>query len=107
MELRNFRFNITALKGNIPKNDRILKLTPLLEQGKIYFPKKLTFIDYTGLQQDIVQQIKDEMNTFPFCVHDDALDNLSRIVHRQTDWKVCFPKRNKKIIIKTAENYKV
>jgi len=80
MDRENYRFNITELKGNIPKNDRIRKLIPLFEAGRIYIPRILWKKTYDGRSVDLVQSfIQDEYQAFPVSVHDDMLDCLARI----------------------------
>jgi phage terminase large subunit-like protein len=107
METRSFRFDITELGGNIPKNDRILKLSPIM--NKIYYPKNLNFVDYSAMQQDLTQLIAQEFESFPFGTHDDCIDNISRIVHRQENWKVCFPREKNSDAMKviTSKDYAV
>ena len=48
MERNNYRFNITELGGQTPKNDRIRKLVPLFENRRFYFPPRLHFVDECG-----------------------------------------------------------
>lgn len=80
-EQRNYRFPITELGGQIPKEDRIKKLIPVFEQKRFYLPKALTFVDYEGRIQDFVKSyLTDEYLSFPVCVHDDMLDCLARIL---------------------------
>lgn len=81
MEQRNYRFPILELGGAIPKEDRIKKLIPVFEQKRLYFPKRLPFIDYEGTTRDMIQLfLADEYLAFPVCVHDDMLDCLARIL---------------------------
>lgn len=80
MNRENYRFAITELKGNIPKNDRIRKLTPLFEAGRIYIPRVLWKRTYDGRSVDLIQSfIQDEYRAFPVGVHDDMLDCMARI----------------------------
>ncbi|MCX5841114.1 MAG: hypothetical protein NTY16_06635, partial [Deltaproteobacteria bacterium] len=80
MSRENYRFAITELKGNIPKNDRIRKLSPLFEAGRIYIPKVLWKRTYDGRSVDLIQSfIQDEYRAFPVSVHDDMLDCMARI----------------------------
>lgn len=99
MELENYRFQITTLGGNVPKNDRIRRLVPIYEQGRFYTPKKLLFTDYEGRSVDYVERFEqDEFLTFPVCAHDDMLDCRARIL----DLGASFPKEIKK---QTVPNY--
>jgi predicted phage terminase large subunit-like protein len=80
-ELQNYRFNITELGGSLSKEDRIRKLIPIYEQGRMYFPRALHFVDYELTSRDYVRLfIDDEYLSFPVCVHDDMLDCLARIL---------------------------
>lgn len=86
-ERRMYRFPIIALGGNIPKNDRIRKLVPVFEQGRFFIPRTMTYIDYQGKVRDFIQELLAELRQFPKAKHDDILDAISRIVHKQEDLK--------------------
>jgi predicted phage terminase large subunit-like protein len=89
-EEKNYRFNITEIGGNMPKHDRIKRLIPVFERGKIYFPKKLSKVDYEGTLQDLVKIfIETEYQPFPVMSHDDMLDCLARILDPNAN--VSFP----------------
>jgi predicted phage terminase large subunit-like protein len=90
----NYRFNITKVGGSMPKNDRIKRLIPLFEQGRVFFPKRLLKTDERGIKRDIVKEFTDdEYLAFPVGVHDDMLDCLARIF----DINTTFPKAKKKV----------
>lgn len=79
-EERSYRFNITGIGGNDPKNNRIKRLIPIFENKRIYFPGSLHKLDYEGRRVDLVNTfIEEEYETFPFMTHDDMLDCLARI----------------------------
>lgn len=87
----NYRFDIIQLGGQMPKNDRIRRLIPLFEQGRIYFPNTLHYVDYQGRSSDLVRDFVDqEYTTFPVSQHDDMMDCLARIV--EPDLGASFPK---------------
>jgi phage terminase large subunit-like protein len=44
----NYRFPITELGGPMPKNDRIRRLIPWFEQGRVYLPRSLLKSNYEG-----------------------------------------------------------
>ena len=91
MELQNYRFRITTLGGQVPKNDRIRRLVPLFEQRRFLTPHFLFFVDREKKQHDFMQELwRDEYQPFPVAVHDDMLDCLSRICDE--DMQVQFPK---------------
>jgi len=80
-EQRNYRFPITPVGGQVPKEDRIRRLVPVFEFGRFWFPRRLLFTTVGGKAVDWVREfVKDEFTAFPVAVHDDMLDCLSRIV---------------------------
>lgn len=79
-EQQHYMFAITPLGGSMPKNDRIRRLVPVMEQGRFLVPFRLLFIDQEGNTRDFVKElIEDEIDTFPVSSHDDMLDCISRI----------------------------
>ena len=90
MERENYRFDITKLGGSLAKNDRIRKLIPVFEQGRVWMPRSITHVNYEGIAVDVVQSfIDDEYKAFPVGQHDDMLDCLARIV--DPDLLAVFP----------------
>jgi len=86
----NYRFDIQALGGKMPKNDRIKMLQPIFEQKRFYLPDTCFKTDYQGKTQDLVDVfINEEYNSFPVPVHDDMLDCLARIM--DDDFGATFP----------------
>ena len=80
MERDEYRFSITEVGGTMPKPDRIKRLIPYFEQGRIWLPNKLWRRDYEGKSYDLVEVfIEEEFKAFPVCLHEDLLDALSRI----------------------------
>lgn len=81
MTAQNYRFVITAVAGSMPKNDRIRRLVPYFEQGRIYLPQYgIVRTNYEGRAVNIVDEfIEREYRAFPVVTHDDQLDCLSRI----------------------------
>ena len=81
MGQENYRFNITPLAGAMPKNDRIRRLVPVFEQGRIYFPNQMIKKRQDNTAHDLVDVFRRlEFQTFPVAEHDDMLDCLSRIL---------------------------
>jgi phage terminase large subunit-like protein len=81
MQSRNYRFDVLELGGSIPKKDRIGKLVPLFEQGRMYLPVRSPFRDQEGTWRDLTKEfIADEYMAFPVSTHDDMLDCMARIL---------------------------
>lgn len=79
-EQENYRFDIYAVGGTMAKNDRIRRLIPDFENGIIYLPKTLTYVNYQNQAQDLTRVfIDEEYIPFPVGEHDDMLDDLARI----------------------------
>lgn len=77
----NYRFEITETGGPLPKNDRIKRLIPYFEQGRVYLPRTHHYTPYDGRTSDLVQDfIQQEYKPFPVPIHDDLLDALARLV---------------------------
>jgi predicted phage terminase large subunit-like protein len=83
MNRENYRFKITAVGGRLAKNDRIRRLIPWFEQGRIFLPPSLVKRDYEGRKIDLVRSfIDEEYIPFPVATHDDMLDALSRFTEQ-------------------------
>jgi predicted phage terminase large subunit-like protein len=82
-ERRNFRFNIIEVKGMLSKDDRIERLIPLFQEGRIYLPKNLLYMDTEGNTRDIIQEwINREYIVFPNTTFKDGLDSMSRVCEK-------------------------
>lgn len=93
----NYRFPITEVGGPMPKNDRIRKLVPIFEQGRMILPYHHMFIDYEGRQRDFINEfINDEYLAFPVSSHDDMLDCLARILDPKLEAR--FPKLTQAVV---------
>ena len=79
MERANYRFLIQELGGKLSKTDRIRRLVPHFEQGRIWLPYKLYHTTFEGQNEDMIDLFKDEYMGFPVTLNDDMLDALSRI----------------------------
>ena len=76
-----YRFEITPLGGKTAKADRIKRLVPIFESGRMLFPDLLLKTDYEGKVYDLVGTfIEEEYVPFPVGVHDDFFDALARIL---------------------------
>lgn len=90
MEQNNYRFHITPMHEGTNKQARILSLVPMFEQGRIFFPEHLYYTNYEEMNIDLIKTFKEEEYTiFPFVEHDDMLDCLAKINHK--DIFIPFP----------------
>lgn len=90
-DARTYRFDITELGGPMPKNDRIRRLVPLFEQGRIYLPERCNYIDREqNLRNLTAEFIEHEYTQFPVSRHDDMLDSMARIL--EPDLQCVWPK---------------
>lgn len=91
-EHEGYRFGITELAGSMPKVDRIRRLVPLFEAGRVWMPSRLLFTNYEGIVVDLIDEfIRFEYRTFPVSAHEDMLDCFSRIV--DAELSAVFPKQ--------------
>ncbi len=87
----NYRFDIKPLGGSMPKVDRIRRLIPWFERGRIFLMPKLSKTNYEGRSEDLTQAfINDEYLAFPVAAHDDMLDALARFL--DPDLPVAWPR---------------
>lgn len=94
MELENYRFTITEVGGQTSKQDRIKRLVPLFEAGRIWLPVSWNVTDWQKSTHDLVRDfIEEEYYPFPVGLHDDLLDSLSRIC--EPDLKLLWPMQAK------------
>lgn len=92
---QNYRFPITTVGGSTPKNDRIKRLIPYFEQGRIVLPRTLHYTAYDGKTYDLVHDfIEQELLGFPVGTHDDMLDALARLL--EPGLTLLWPKAKKK-----------
>jgi len=86
----NYHFQIKELGGKMAKTDRIGKLVPDFEAGKIYLPRQIMKVNYEGKMQNNVDIfVKEEYLTFPTPQHDDMLDCFARM--KDDELGVIFP----------------
>lgn len=94
MEALNYRFSITESGGNTPKLDRIRRLIPLFEAGRIWLPKTCHRTNYEKRTEDLVTVfIEEEYKPFPVMRHDDMLDCMARIESEEAKPLIRWPKK--------------
>ena len=93
MEERGVNFNIIPLPARTAKTDRIKRLVPLFQNGRFIIPRTLLYEDVLGETHDLTEAfVTDEYLAFPYSVHDDMLDAMSRILDGELG--VTFPNRS-------------
>jgi predicted phage terminase large subunit-like protein len=86
MNNRSYRFSIIEVGGGTKKEDRVRRLIPLFERGRIWFPAALTYTNSAGKTLDLVHHfVEEEFLAFPVGRHDDMLDALARISEPKLD----------------------
>lgn len=95
MEQENYRFKIDEVGGQTSKQDRIKRLLPLFEAGRIWLAESRYVTDWQKVPVDLIHSfIEEEYMAFPVGLHDDMLDALSRIA--EPDLKLVWPMEAKK-----------
>ena len=90
-EAEGYRFDIMEVAGRTGKDDRISRLIPIFEQGRIYFPKSFYVTDYEKNTRNLVHDfIEQEYLPFPVSAHKDLIDSLARI--EEPNLKLVWPK---------------
>ena len=88
MDRENHRFRIKEVGGQTAKVDRIRRLIPLFENGRVFLPAALTMTDREGRTHDLVREfVEEEYVAFPAGLHDDMLDALARIAEPELPLK--------------------
>jgi predicted phage terminase large subunit-like protein len=89
-EQEQYRFKITEVGGGTRKEDRIRRLIPWFENGRMYLPHTLPYRDVTGKEHDLIKEfLEQEYAAFPVARHDDQLDSLARL--DEPSLKLPFP----------------
>ncbi len=96
-ERQQYRFKITKVGGATKKEDRIRRLVPWFEHGKIWMPQSLI---YNG--RDLLKEfLNQEYASFPVARTDDMMDSLARLA--EPDLKLPFPKEAKRMAALPAQ----
>ena len=87
---QNYRFAIQEVAGNTPKNDRIRRLIPYFEQGRVWLPSSIHRTMHDGLTRELIQEFTEhELLAFPVGRHDDMIDALARLI--EPDLSLTWP----------------
>lgn len=95
MQRDHYRFPITELGGQMPKNDRIRRMIPLFEQERVWLPIQCFFADYERKAKDLTHILVEELKAFPVSEYDDTMDCASRILDQ--NFITAFPESKLKI----------
>ena len=91
-ERENYHFPIVEMGGPMPKTDRIKRLIPIFEEGRVFLPQSLTKVDYEGIRRDLIGIfIEEEYKAFPVGLHDDMLDAMARLLETNDEWILTWP----------------
>lgn len=86
-----YNFPIVELGGAMMKEERIRQLIPDHQNGRMYYPATLPYIDCDGRKFDLITEIKGEMASFPRARFDDILDAAARLY--SPELFLVFPKQ--------------
>jgi predicted phage terminase large subunit-like protein len=90
MDLLNYRFHLQEVSGHLSKEERVRRLVPYFESGRVLFPRSCWYHTvYEERDYDLVKVFRnEEFLTFPSGLHDDMLDALSRFLDDKVhlDW---------------------
>lgn len=90
MEQQAYHFDIVPLGGQMPKADRIRRMIPIYEAGRMFLPGAHGVTTAEGRTVDLTREFIDaEFLAFPVCLHDDMLDCEARILDE--DLGAVFP----------------
>lgn len=104
MESENYRFKITEVGGQTSKQDRIKRLLPLFEAGRIWTPESHYVTDWQRIPVDLIHAfVEEEYMAFPVGLHDDMLDSLARIC--EPDLALTWPMEQKVEIIEPPPKF--
>lgn len=97
-DAENYQFDVVEVGGATPKNDRIRRLIPWFEQGRILLPDAFIYKDYEGINRNLTNIfIEEEYVPFPVLLHDDMLDSLARLAEpdKPLIWPVQRPENDR------------
>lgn len=97
-----YHFQVVPLGGNTMKEERIRRLIPPMQNGRVYVPHTLMYIDNEGRKFDLIEEMKSEMKTFPRSRFDDCLDTASRLF--EPELYLAFPQLKSTMVQKAIRN---
>jgi phage terminase large subunit-like protein len=83
----NYRFEIIEVGGQVSKVDRIRRLIPYFESGRVYLPTTLNRTLYDKSTVDLINVlVEEELMGFPVALHDDLSDAMARLFDLDPVW---------------------
>lgn len=99
-----YEFDITPLGGSMPKHNRIARLMPVFEAGRVYLPKSVVRHDIERRAYNVIKVfLEEEYASFPVLKHDDMLDCLARIEDEEVRRLLPIPQVAPKITSSVAK----
>ena len=74
-----FHFPVAELRHGLPKADRIRRLVPEFEQGRIVWPARMVRKRADGGAVDVTAAFREQYSKYPVVRHDDILDCLADV----------------------------
>lgn len=95
MDFKGYHFDITEIGAHQKKHGpygRISRLQPLFADHRIYLPRKMPKVLSKGHRVDIIEQfLEEEYQLYPYCLHDDFLDMMARLLDPDLKPRMPFP----------------
>lgn len=95
MKFKGYHFDIIEMGAHAKKNGpygRIARLQPLFANHRLYFPKKLLKVLSSGRRVDVIELfVEEEYALYPFCLHEDFLDMMARLLDPDLKPRMPFP----------------
>lgn len=88
----SYRFEIKELGGSVKKEDRVMRLAPIMEDGRLYWPISRSYTDVEGKTHDLVETVlNEEVRPYPAVTFDDTIDAIARIFDVECPWPKPLP----------------
>lgn len=97
-----YNFPVIELGGSTMKEERIRRLIPDMQNGRIYFPATIAYVDAEGRKFDLITELKGEMASFPRARYDDILDAMARVY--EPELYLSFPKLKQNMVQKAMSS---
>lgn len=106
MNLRSYRFAIQEVGGITSKPDRIRRLIPAFEKGRVWMPEEIIYTGADGKPRNLIHDfVEEEYLAFPVMRHDDMLDALARMMEPTLDTP--WPMRRQRRFVNPVQRFGV